>query len=195
MLKKLSLLAVVICIFAVPAGALAPVKYSADANHSTVGFSIPILGGLSSVSGKFSDFTVAIDYDEADITKSSVVATIKTTSIDTGVEARDKHLRTADFFDVEKYPEITFKSTSVVKKGKNFIANGTFTMHGVSKEISIPFTLTGTFVNPANNKSSLGFGANLQINRRDYGMNWQHNSIKNWVGDVVNIELAVLVRN
>jgi polyisoprenoid-binding protein YceI len=195
MLKKLSLLAVVICIFGVPAGALAPVKYSADANHSTVGFSIPILGGLSSVSGKFSDFTVAIDYDEADITKSSVVATIKATSIDTGVEARDKHLRTADFFDVEKYPEITFKSTSVVKKGKNFIANGTFTMHGVSKEISIPFTLTGTYVNPANNKSSLGFGANLQLNRRDYGMNWQHNSIKNWVGDVVNIELAVLVRN
>jgi polyisoprenoid-binding protein YceI len=68
-------------------------------------------------------------------------------------------------------------------------------MHGVSKEIAIPFTRTGTFVNPANNKSSLGFVANLQLNRRDYGMNWQHNSIKNWVGDIVNIELAVLVRN
>jgi polyisoprenoid-binding protein YceI len=195
MLKKLPLLVVVVCLFVIPARAVAPVKYSADANHSNVGFSIPILGGLSSVSGKFSDFTVTIQYDESDITKSSVEAVIKAASIDTGVENRDKHLRTADFFDVEKYPEITFKSSSVVKKGKGFIANGTFTMHGVSKEISIAFMRRGTFVNPANNKSSMGFTAQLELNRRDYGMNWQHQTIKNWVGDVVSINLAVLVRN
>jgi polyisoprenoid-binding protein YceI len=195
MLRKLPLLAVVVCLLAIPARAVAPVKYSVDANHSTVGFSAPILGGLSSVSGKFSDFTVTIEYDDTDITKSSVEATIKAASIDTGVENRDKHLRTADFFDVEKYPEITFKSSSVVKKGKGFVALGTFTMHGVSNEISIKFMSSGTYVNPANNKSSMGFTAQLELNRRDYGMTWQHQSIKNWVGDVVTINLAVLVRN
>ena len=195
MLKKLPLLTVVVCLLVIPASAVAPVKYSVDANHSTVGFSVPILGGLSSVSGKFSDFSVTIEYDESDITKSSVEAVIKAASIDTGIENRDKHLRNADFFDVEKYPEITFKSSSVVKKGKGFVANGTFTMHGVSKEISIPFMRSGSFVNPANNKSSIGFTAHLDLNRRDYGMNWQHQTIKNWVGDVVSINLAVLVRN
>jgi polyisoprenoid-binding protein YceI len=195
MLKMLPLLAVVVCMLVIPAHAVAPAKYSVDANHSTVGFSVPILDGLSSVSGKFSDFAVTINYDDADITKSSVEAVIKAASINTGVENRDKHLRTADFFDVEKFPEITFKSSSVVKKGKGFVANGTFTMHGVSKEISIPFVRSGTFVNPANNKSSLGFTAQLQLKRSDYGITWQHQSIKNWVGDVVTINLAVLVRN
>src|SRR5262245_22249976 len=118
MLKKLPLLAGLVCLLVIPARAVAPVKYTADANHSTVGFAVSILGGMSSVIGKFTDFTVAIEYDEADITKSSVDAVIKATSIDTGIENRDKHLRTADFFDVEKYPEITFKSSSVIKKGK-----------------------------------------------------------------------------
>jgi len=195
MMKRVPLLVVVVCLFAAQSGAMAPVRYTVDANHSTVGFSIPILDGISSVRGKFSDFTINIDYDETDLTKSAVIATIKAASIDTGVEARDKHLRTADFFDVEKYPEIIFKSTRVVKKGKNFVALGTFTMHGVSKEISIPFSRTGTFNNPATKKNVMGFSANLQLDRRDYGMTWRHSTIANWVGDVVTIELAVLMRN
>jgi polyisoprenoid-binding protein YceI len=85
-------------------------QYRIDTNHSTVGFSIPIMGGLSKVNGKFTDFTVILTNDEKDITKSSVSVIIKATSINTGIPARDNHLRTADFFDVEKYPEITFRS-------------------------------------------------------------------------------------
>ncbi len=80
----------------------AATTYEIDTAHSTVGFSVPILGGLSQVKGKFSEFTATINYDEADVTKSSVTATIKTASIDTGIERRDAHLRNADFFDVEK---------------------------------------------------------------------------------------------
>src|SRR6185503_17364757 len=99
--------------------------YPIDNNHSTVGFSVPILGGLSQVKGKFTDFTVTLNHDEKDITKSSVSVVIKATSVDTGIEGRDRHLRTADFFDVEKFPEITFQSSSVVKKGKQLIAHGT----------------------------------------------------------------------
>jgi polyisoprenoid-binding protein YceI len=179
---------------AIPTHSVAPVKYSVDANHSTVGFSVPILDGVSTVKGKFTDFSVDINFDETDVTKSSVTATIKATSIDTGVEARDKHLRTADFFEVEKYPEITFQSAKIERKGKGFTAIGTFTMHGVSKEISIPFTSTGKFYNPITKKNLMGFSAKLQLDRREYGMTWKHSAVPNWVGDLVTIELDILVR-
>jgi len=194
MLKRLFLGVVLATLSGVSTRPAPSVKYSVDANHSTVGFSVPILDGVSSVRGKFTDFTIDIDYDETDIAKSSVTAKIKAASIDTGVEARDKHLRTADFFEVEKYPEISFQSTRIVKKGKNFIAVGTFTMHGVSKEISIPFTNTGKFYNEKTKKNLLGFSANLQLDRRDYGMTWKHSAVPNWVGDLVTIELVILVR-
>ena len=194
MLKKLFLAILLANLSTVSGPPVASVKYSVDANHSTVGFSIPILDGVSSVRGKFTDFAIDIDYDETDITKSSVTAKIKAASIDTGVEARDKHLRTADFFEVEKYPEITFQSSKIVKKGKGFIAIGTFTMHGVSKEISIPFTSTGKFYNPITKKNLMGFSAKLQLDRREYGMTWKHSAVPNWVGDLVTIELDILVR-
>jgi polyisoprenoid-binding protein YceI len=194
MLKKVFLAVVFGSLSVVSAHPVAPVRYSVDANHSTVGFSVPILDGVSSVRGKFTDFSVEINFDETAITKSSVTATIKATSIDTGIEARDRHLRTADFFEVEKYPEITFQSTKIVRKGKNFIAFGRFTMHGVSKEISIPFTSTGKFYNQITKKNLMGFSANLQLDRRDYGMAWKHSAVPNWVGDLVTIELVILVR-
>jgi len=194
MLKKLFMAVVLASLSSVSAHPGTSVKYSVDANHSTVGFSVPILDGVSIVRGKFTDFTIDIYYDETDIIKSSVTAKIKAASIDTGVEARDKHLRTADFFEVEKYPEISFQSTKIVKKGKGFIAVGTFTMHGVSKEISIPFTNRGKFYNEKTKKNLLGFSANLQLDRRDYGMAWKHSAVPNWVGDLVTIELVILVR-
>ena len=194
MLRKFQLAVVLLGIFSVVVAAPVPTKYSADANHSNVGFSVPILDGVSQVRGKFASFTINLDYDEANITKSSVNAVIKTASISTGIDARDKHLRSADFFDAEKYPEITFQSKRVEKKGKNFLAIGDFTMHGVTKEVTIPFTVTGKFVNPANQQMSAGFSANLTINRRDYGMTWKNPSIPNFVGDLVNIELAILVK-
>src|SRR5918998_1761997 len=145
-------------------------KYDADTAHSNVGFSIPILGGLSHVRGKFTDFTVTIVHDDADVTKSSVNAVIKTTSIDTGIERRDAHLRNADFFDVEKFPEITFQSSRIEKRGKNFIAHGTFTMHGVSKEIALPFTINGMRKDEKTGKTTLGVTARATLNRRDYGI-------------------------
>jgi polyisoprenoid-binding protein YceI len=93
-----------------------PPLMKVDRNHSTIGFAVPILGGLSRVTGKFTDFDLAVVYDETDITKSSVNATIRVTSIDTGVADRDKDLRSAGFFDVDKYPTITFVSHTIEKK-------------------------------------------------------------------------------
>jgi polyisoprenoid-binding protein YceI len=169
-------------------------EYSIDAAHSNIGFSIPILGGISEVQGKFTDFTVTINYDEADVTKSSVHAVIKAASIDTGIERRDNHLRNADFFDVEKFPEITFKSSKVVKKGKQLMAHGTFTMHGVSKEIVLPITMTGQFVNPETKKTTYGFSSTVKINRMDYGINYQSKGNENFLGKIVEIKLTLLTK-
>jgi polyisoprenoid-binding protein YceI len=170
-------------------------KYDTDTNHSNVGFSIPIMGGLSHVRGKFTDFKVEIVYDDKDITKSSVNAVIKTASIDTGVERRDAHLRTADFFDAEKNPEITFKSSRVEKKGKNFTAYGTFTMHGVSKEIALPFTINGVTKDAKDpNKTTLGLTARTTISKKEYGLNWARPDNLNFLGDMVEIELNIITR-
>jgi polyisoprenoid-binding protein YceI len=168
--------------------------FNVDAAHSTVGFSVSILNGLSKVRGKFSEFTTTITYDEANPTKSSVNAVIKVASIDTGIAARDKHLLTADFFDAEKNPEITFKSSRVEKKGKQLLAYGTFTMHGVSKEIVLPINMTGKIVDPTTKKSTFGFSATLTLNRMDYGINYQRKGAEGFIGNMVEIELNLLTK-
>jgi polyisoprenoid-binding protein YceI len=165
-----------------------------DTLHSTIGFSVPILGGLSKVRGKFSEFTATVSYDEKDVTKSSVSAVIKAASIDTGIARRDNHLKTADFFDVEKYPEITFQSSRVEKRGKQLLAYGTFTMHGVSKEIVLPITVTGKLVDPATKQTSYGFASTLKLNRLDYGVSYQNKDNASFLGNEVEIELFILSR-
>jgi len=168
--------------------------YPIDNNHSTVGFSVPILGGLSQVKGKFTDFAITLNNDEKDITKSSVSVVIKATSVDTGIEGRDRHLRNADFFDVEKYPEITFKSERIEKKGKQFIAHGPLTMHGVTKQIALPFTVTGTFKNPSTSKTSVGYSARMVLNRRDFGINYSRQDNPAFVGDNITVEIELVTR-
>lgn len=165
-----------------------------DNAHSNVGFSVPILGGLSQVRGKFTDFSITLNHDEKDVTKSSVSVVIKATSVDTGIERRDAHLRNADFFDVEKFPEITFKSERIEKKGKQFIAHGPLTMHGVTKEIALPFTINGTFKNPSNNKSSIGYSAKMVLNRRDFGINYNRQDNPTFVGDNITVEIELVTR-
>ncbi len=111
-------------------------EYELDIAHSSLSFKISHMV-VSKVRGHFNDFSVTIKEDPNDITKSSVAVVIKTASIDTGNEKRDNHLRSADFFDAEKYPEITFQSKRIEKKDDAYAAIGTLNMHGVSKEITI----------------------------------------------------------
>ena len=130
--------------FVVTAFAGEPIHFTRiDKNHSTVGFSVPILAGMSKVTGKFTDFTFDMVYDESNPENSSVKATIQMASIDTGIEDRDKHLRSGDFFDVAKFPQATFISKNMEGKDGKLIARGDFTLRGVSKEIEVPFTITG----------------------------------------------------
>ena len=194
MFKKTVLLVLLFAVSAVAQVATTARVYPIDNGHSTVGFSVPILGGLSQVKGKFTDFTITLNNDEKDITKSSVSVVIKATSIDTGIEGRDRHLRNADFFDVEKYPEITFKSERIEKKGKQFIAHGALTMHGVTKQIALPFTVTGTFKNPTTNKISVGYSAKMVLNRRDFGINYSRQDNPAFIGDNITVEIELVTR-
>ena len=146
-------------------------EYKIDPQHSIIGFAIRHLE-INWVEGRFKDFNGTIRYDETDITKSSVDFTAKIESIDTGVEARDKHLRTADFFEAAKYPSMTFKSTRVERKGKDkYILHGDFTLKGVTKQVALPFTITGAIKDPWGN-TRFGINAEAKINRRDYGITW-----------------------
>ncbi len=142
-----------------------------DKVHSEATFQVRHM--MSRVSGKFDDFGGKVNIDRANPGASSVELTIKTASIDTGVADRDKHLRSADFFDAEKNPEITFKSTKIVagKKKDTYEVTGDLTMHAVTKHITIPVEFGGFGKDPWGNERA-GFSLTTTVNRKDYGINW-----------------------
>ncbi len=147
-------------------------NYDIDAKHSYIGFKIRHMG-ITDVAGSFRDFSGTINYDPGDISKSSVNFTAKVTSIDTGVAPRDTHLRSADFFEVEKYPDMTFKTTKVEKKGTNLIVYGDLTLKDITKSVAIPFTVNGV-IKDAKGNMKMGISAETMINRQDYGVKWQN---------------------
>jgi polyisoprenoid-binding protein YceI len=152
------------------AATLSAETYVIDKNHSDASFQIRHFA--SKVRGRFTDFEGTIQADPAKPEASSVVFTIKAASIDTSQPDRDKHLRSADFFDAEKFPEITFKSSKMTPAGKDkYDVTGTLTMHGVSKEITLPVTFLGTMKDPRGNEIA-SFELQTKLNRKDFGINW-----------------------
>ena len=166
--------------------------YSFDKAHSFIGFKARHMG-LIDVPGYFRDFTGKVNYDAADPAKSTVEFTAKVTSVDTGVAGRDNHLRTADFFEVEKFPELTFKSTKVEKKGKEWIVTGDLTMKGVTKPVMIPFEITGFLPGSERAGAKIGITGETTINRRDFGVNWGTNLPSGipQVADQVKVVLSI----
>ena len=148
--------------------------YNFDKAHGFIGFKVKHMG-LIEVPGFFRDFTGTVNYDNADPTRSTVEFTAKATSVDTGVAGRDRHLRTADFFDVEKFADLTFKSTKVEKKGKGWIVSGDLTMRGVTKAVTIPFEITGFVPGSDRAGAKIGIAGETLINRRDFGVNYGTN--------------------
>lgn len=192
MVKKLLLVMVLVgLVYGFGFGSDHYVVYEVDNVHSSVSFAVRHMV-VSKTKGEFTDYSVSIKEDPKDITKSSVTAVIKAASINTRNEKRDNHLRSADFFDVEKFPEITFKSKKIEKKGDGFVAHGKFTMHGVSKEISLPFTLSEKIKDPYGN-IRVGIEANYKLDRRDYGLKWSRTLDKGGlvVGNEVKIEILL----
>ncbi|MFC9789156.1 YceI family protein [Rhodococcus sp. NPDC127528] len=146
--------------------ALTPGTWAIDASHSTVGFSVRHLM-VSKVRGRFQDFSGAVTV-AADGTP-SVDAQIQVASITTDNEQRDGHLKTADFFDAEQFPTATFTSTGVRAKGEDFVVDGNFTLHGVTRPVELKLEFNG--VNPGmGNGPVAGFEASTVINRKDFGI-------------------------
>jgi polyisoprenoid-binding protein YceI len=161
-----------------------------DKAHSTIGFQVRHL--FSKVPGKFDDFSGQIQLDEANPEQSSVEVTIKTASVDTGVKMRDDDLRSPNFFDATKFPEITFKSTSVKTTGENTAdVTGNLSMHGVTKEVVLKVELLGKGAGMQGAITS-GWDAGTALKRSDFGLSW--NKViegTQVVGDDVQIELHV----
>ena len=172
--------------------ALAADEYKIDPAHSAANFSVKHML-ISTVHGRFASVSGTIVYDEKDLSKSSVEAVIKADSINTDNEGRDKHLKSADFFEVEKYPEITFKSKRVEKRGNQLVAIGTLSMKGVSKDIELPFEIAK--LNTPRG-ALIGVGATTELNRQDYGVSWSRKLDNGGlaVSDTVKVELNLEAR-
>lgn len=166
-MRKLLILAAA---FAVAAPALHAETYEIDASHSNVGFRVKHLVGK--VPGRFTKFSGTIDYTPGKPETWKVEAVIDPASINTDNEKRDGHLRSADFFDVEKFPEMSFKSTKVTgAKGDSAKLHGLLTMHGVTKPVVLDLEIGGTVKDPWGN-SKAGFSATGTVNRKDFGIVW-----------------------
>jgi polyisoprenoid-binding protein YceI len=167
------------------------VEYTIDPSHSGIEFSVRHLG-VSNVKGKFTKFSGSIWYNESDIAQSSATVTIDAASIDTAEPKRDEHLRSADFFDVAKYPDIRFRSTSITPQGDKYLVKGYLTMHGATKEIEIEAMLTGKVQDPWGNER-LGVEGKTTINRQDFGI-YYSKVLDNGalvVGNDVKVELNI----
>jgi polyisoprenoid-binding protein YceI len=172
---------------------LAQETWVADKTHSEVSFQVRHF--VAKVRGNFRDFTGTVVANAAKPEASTVEFTIKTASVDTDNERRDNHLKSADFFDVEKFPEITFKSSKVKPAGKDrFEITGTLTIHGVSKEVTLPVNYGGVMVQKnregkENFKS--GFETTTTLNRKDYGIVW--NTVLDSGGTVLGDDVLVSI--
>lgn len=145
--------------------------YTIDRAHSGVGFSVRHLA-ISRVQGSFGDFSGTVTMDPADTSKWACEAIIQVASIDTRDSSRDAHLRSADFFDVANHPTMAFKSSKVTPKGgQKFAIEGSLTLRGVTKPVTLDAEWLGATDNPGGGKR-VAFTASTRINRMDYGVSW-----------------------
>lgn len=169
MMKKLVLLAVVLTTALFAFKPIAPATWTADAAHSKIGFVITHLM-ITDVEGSFKSFESKITASKEDFSDAVVELSADVNSVNTDNDKRDEHLKGADFFDAEKFPKLTFKSTSVKKVANNkFKVNGNLTFHGVTKAITLDATLRGVTTNPMSKKPTAGFKVSGTIKRSDFG--------------------------
>ncbi len=149
--------------------ALTPGTWTIDTSHSNVGFTARHLM-VAKVRGNFTDFNGSITVGD-DPLKSTVEATVFATSVNTGDEARDAHLRNADFFDVDHHKEWTFVSTGISPAGDDFVLHADLTIKGVTKPVDFALEFDGVVNDPWGNTKA-GFTAETEINRKDFGLEW-----------------------
>ncbi|HEY4745168.1 MAG TPA: YceI family protein [Desulfuromonadaceae bacterium] len=191
-MKHLIRLLATIAALALPAFASAA-AWSIDADHSNVGFKVRHMM-VSNVRGDFGKVTGIVDIDDKDLARSKVDVSIETASINTGVVKRDAHLKSADFFDVAKYPTMTFVSHKVVTAGDDRLkVYGRLTLHGVTREVVLDVEgPSKAFKDPWGNIKR-GATATTRINRKDFGLTWNA-AVESGgvvVGDEVTIALEI----
>ena len=160
-----------------------------DKAHSSAEFKVRHL--VANVTGRFNDFDAVIHLDRTNPSNSSVDFIIQATSVDTANKNRDDHLRSPDFFDVAKFPTITFKSVSIKERSKDlYDVTGDFTMHGVTRRITLPVQFLGFGPGPGGSQKA-GFEIQTTINRKDYGVVWNRNLDEGGVvlGDDVKVTI------
>jgi polyisoprenoid-binding protein YceI len=166
MLKQL----LITSLLAVSSGAFSQSNYTLDKNHSRLAFTATHFA-ISHVEGNFKNFDVTLKTSKEDFTDAVISMTADATSVNTDVDMRDKDLRSANWFDVEKFPKIEFKSTAFKKiSDKHYKLEGTITIHGVTKPIVFDVTYNGKALNPMSKKNSLGFTLTGKLNRKDFGV-------------------------
>lgn len=177
-------------VLSVTAQVVAADVFTIDPAHSSANFAVKHLM-ISTVRGRFSDVSGTITYDEKDPAKSSVLAVIKTASVNTDNQTRDRDLRSANFFETDKYPEMRFQSTKVERIGDQLQVTGNLTMKGVTRQITLPITLVRVEVK---GKTRLGIETSTTLNRFDYNVSFDSSGTT--VGKEIKIDISVeAVRN
>lgn len=171
-MKRIMLVLIGLAIAAsVGAGNVQAAVYEIDPAHSTIGFAVKHLV-VSTTRGQFDQYTSNITYDSADLSSFSADVVIEANGINTNNEKRDAHLKSADFFDVENFPTITFKGKAISKNDEGGLTiAGDLTIKGVTKAIEIPVTIEGPIQSPQG-FSAIGIAGEVSINRQDFGITW-----------------------
>ena len=163
--------------------------YKIDKAHSEATFQVRHL--VTKIRGRFTEFEGAIEYNEGNPEQSSVNFTIRAASIDTAEPDRDTHLRSADFFDVDKFPTIDFHSKRITRRdGDEFDVVGDLTIHGITKELVLPVAHMGKATDPWGGQR-VGFEAETTLNRKDFALNW--NAVLEAGGFLVGDEVKVSI--
>jgi len=173
----------------VPAMAFAQ-TWTIDADHTNIGFKVRHLM-VSNVKGEFRDFSGTVTLDERDVSKSAVKVSINTASINTGVAKRDDHLRSADFFDVQKYPTMSFVSRKVIKTGERLQLQGDLTIRGITRPVNLDIQELTAEIKDPGGMIRRGATALGRINRRDFGLTW--NKALEAGGVAVGEEIAIIL--
>lgn len=168
--------------------------WTLDTAHSSIDFSVKHMM-VSKVKGTFHNFDAKIEADPSDLTTANIEFTVNMDSVDTRNEQRDNHLRSQDFFDVEKYPKMEFKTTNIVKTGEaTYDVTGDLTIHGVTNSETFSVSSEGTAKDPQGNEVA-GFSGQGKINRKDYGLTYNAALETGGVlvGEDINISIEIEV--
>lgn len=185
---RLLLVLLVLGLAAANTAAATPRTFRIDPDHSSATFSIRHF--TTRVWGRFRDLTGTLRYDRDDLAHSGIEVMVRTESIDTNSEERDAHLRSADFFDVKRFPTLSFSSVEVRAAGDGRLeVVGDLTLHGVTQRIVVPVVLTGSVRTPQGER--FGFEANFSIDRKSYGIAW--NRVLEAGGTVLSDQVEIML--